>query len=233
LNARAKNTRSALWRPLVSAPTVTLLATLQLASGCSTSEPKPFTDLASATDLHQSTGDKREYVYKSNVLDLSAYKSFFVQPVVIYHGTDAQFGGMSTEDRKILSDYMQKAFSTALPKPENSLAALPNVAKVVVTLTGAEASTPVLSTIVRVTPVGLLANAIQAGRGADGTFFGSVTYAVEISDAKSGQLICAYVKKSYPNALDITSSVGYLDAAKTGITKAARDLSDVVAADCR
>src|SRR5260221_13312938 len=92
------------------------------------------------------------------------------------------------------------------------------------TLRGIETSTPVISTVSHLAPMGLVVNTALQATGRNGTFFGSVSYAAELSDSESGALRYAYVTKQTPDALDITASIGYLDAAKTGIRIGAKHL---------
>jgi hypothetical protein len=45
-----------------------------------------------------------------------------------------------------------------------------------------------------------------------------------LSDAATADLLYAYVTKQTPDALDVTASVGYLDAAREGVRIGARHL---------
>ncbi|CAN5552995.1 hypothetical protein BH10PSE18_BH10PSE18_17760 [soil metagenome] len=47
---------------------------------------------------------------------------------------------------------------------------------------------------------------------------------MEIYDASSNALLDAYVAKQFPNAWNISATLGALDASKTGIEKGAEDL---------
>jgi hypothetical protein len=67
----------------------------------------------------------------------------------------------------------------------------------------------------------LLCNGVQSIRGGQGAFSGSVSYAVEVYDGASGQLLKAYVSKQYPNAMNLPAAFGSLGAAKTGLDKGA------------
>jgi hypothetical protein len=66
--------------------------------------------------------------------------------------------------------------------------------------------------------------------GNKGTFFGSVSHAVELYDDMSGELLYASVAKETAHALDVTASFGSLDAAKAGVRRGARHLRDGMAA---
>ena len=96
-----------------------------------------------------------------------------------------------------------------------------------------EASTPVLSTVSHVLPVGLVVNAGAQATGGRGTFSGWVSYAVEIEDAHTGTLLYAHVANRSANALDITANFGPLDAAKAGVRSAADKLDKELAGATR
>ena len=67
-------------------------------------------------------------------------------------------------------------------------------------------------------------NLVQSMRGHSGTFTGSVTYAVEIYDASTSQLLESYITRQYPTVYDISSTFGAFTAAKTGIGNGAQRL---------
>jgi Protein of unknown function (DUF3313) len=62
---------------------------------------------------------------------------------------------------------------------------------------------------------------VQAVRGREGLFTGSVVYAVEMYDASADRLLSAAVTKQYPGSLNIVATMGSLGASKTGIEKGA------------
>jgi hypothetical protein len=67
-------------------------------------------------------------------------------------------------------------------------------------------------------------NAVQAARGKEGAFTGSVSYAVEIFDSTTEELLMAYVSKQYPNAWNLGATFGRMNAANVGLEKGAEDL---------
>lgn len=148
-----------------------------------------------------------------------------MEPVVIYRGADNQFGDLSEADRKILADYMYAQFSQHLatrftPTDKPSAGTL----RIRLTLTGAVKNTPVLGTFSRVDVAGLVYNGVQTARDGEGSFTGSVMYAVEIFDARSNQLLGSFVAKQYPKPTNIGASMGDLAAAKAGIDRGAEEL---------
>jgi hypothetical protein len=135
-------------------------------------------------------------------------------------------GPVSQEGRQEIAVYMQQEFKKLLGKKmEITDSPKPGTVRLHLTLTGIEKSTPVMSTLSHLLPVGLLVNAGFEAAGHNGSFFGSVSYAIELHDVSTGELIYAAVSKENPRALDLTSSFGRLDAAKTGVRHGADHLS--------
>ncbi len=207
-------------------------------AGCSSSPPVAYQGLSSAQRLRQVDDDEKPFQYRNDDVRSENYTKILIDPVTIYDGHDAQFGSVSAEDRQIIADYMTAKFPEILgEKIQVVQTANPAAIRLHLTLTGIEESTPVLSTIGHLTPVGLVVNAGMQAAGRNGTQFGSVSYAVELSDSTTDKLLYAYVTKQTADALDVTASIGYLDAAKEGIRIGAKhlrdDLSNVAAATSR
>jgi hypothetical protein len=215
-DARSRLTRAA-------APPVILIS-LALA-GCASSTPVAYQQLSSASQLQAVKDDEAPFQYRGTGADLMQYSRILIDPVTIYNGPDAQFGSVSQEDRKTIAEYMQQKFSDILRNRYEVVATSgADTMRLHLTLTGIETSTPVISTVSHLAPMGLVVNTALQATGRNGTFFGSVSYAAELSDSESGALRYAYVTKQTPDALDITASIGYLDAAKTGIRIGAKHL---------
>src|SRR5258708_12892999 len=146
-----------------------------------------------------------------------------IDPVTIYTGPDAQFGSVSADDRKIVADYMVRKFTEVLCKRYDlTTERAPGTPRLHLTLTGIETSTPVLSTVSHLAPVAVVVNTALEATDRNGTFFGSVSYAVELSDAVDGDLLYAYITRQTPDPRAVTASGGYLTAAKTAIPLAPR-----------
>jgi hypothetical protein len=200
------------------------LALCAIAAGCATITPVPYQEMASSAYMAPDTTDpsgRVPYRY-STVVDWRAYNKVILEPVVIYHGNDHQFGDMSDEDKATLSAYMRNRFADKL-RSRFTLVDVrsPKTLRVRLTLTGAVINTPVLGTLSRFDLAGAVYNGVQAARDGEGMMTGSVTYGVEIFDASTSRLLSAYVTKQYPNAFDIKASVGALAAATAGIDKGA------------
>ncbi|NIK02989.1 DUF3313 domain-containing protein [Xanthomonas cannabis] len=195
--------------------------------GCSSTRPLPYSQLPSSSYLRPhdgSRGDRMPYAYHSNV-DWTRYRAAIVEPVAIYRGPDAQFEEVPEQDRRMLADDMQQQFGYALARRwRPTTVAGSDTVRVRLTLTGAKPSKRVLGTVMKVDLGGGSYNAVQAARGKEGAFSGSVSYAVEIFDAQSDRLLAAYVEKQYPSAMNIKANLGAYGAAKAGIRKGAEQL---------
>jgi uncharacterized lipoprotein YmbA len=196
--------------------------------GCSSVQPVAYSGIDSSSYLQpNSQRDAARIPYRyATLADWRRYRKLIIDPVIVYRGPDNQFGTMHDADKTTLASYMQTTFAQKLGKHfELSNTAAPDTLRLKLTLTGAETSTAVLSTVSRFDIAGGLYNGVQAIRGGNGAFTGSVTYAVEIYDASTNRLLHAYVSKQYPNAMNIGATFGSLSAAKTGIDKGADALA--------
>jgi len=196
-------------------------------AACSTTQPLPYSGLASSSKMQANDHDRDgqvPYEYKSDT-DWSRYAAFIVDPVVIYRGTDNQFEDISDQDKKYLAQYMQTQFTEKLAtRLKNSRSPADNTLRIKLTLTGAKANTAFLSTVSRFDLVGGPYNAVQAARGKEGAMTGSVSFAVEIYDSSTNALLGAYVSKQYPNAWNLKAGMGAMSASEVGIQKGADQL---------
>lgn len=186
-------------------------------AGCD-APPVAHQGLSSARELQPANDNEEPLQYRSAGADLARYSQLLIDPVTIYAGADAQFGSVSEDDRKSIAQYMQQTFAETLGR-RYQLAAAPDAdaLRLHLTLTGVETSTPVISTIAHLAPVGLVINTGLQATNRNGTFFGAVSYAAELSDAATGTLLYAYVTRQTPDALDVTASFGSLAAAREGV----------------
>lgn len=207
----------------VSAGPLSVIVALSMA-GCSSTRPFAYGGLESAPRLQPSQDHHKPYQYR-DAADVARYTKLVMDPVTVYAGKDAQFGSVSSADQALLAEYMSKTFAATLkPNFDIVAGAEPGTARLHLTLTGVETSTPFLSTVTHLVPLGLVTNGVLQVTGSPGTFYGSVSYAVELSDAQTGKLLYAYVTKQAPQALDLTASIRPLDAARSGIRAGARQL---------
>lgn len=202
-------------------------------TACATTPP-PSQALSSSAYLRPTSDKMRPYAYRRPDANFAAYSRVIIPPTMIYAGPDAQFGKMSATDKQALASYMHQEFSKVLGRRLQPVAqAGPGTLRARLTLTGAEASTPVLSTVSHVFPGGLVVNAGAQAIGGRGTFSGWVSYAVEIEDAETGSLLYAHVASRSANALDITANFRGLDAARAGVRSAADQLGNELAGTSR
>jgi hypothetical protein len=217
-------------RPLFVAASSAIVISLALA-GCASS-PVDYQGLASANQLQRVKDDEEPFQFHNSDAQFANYSKILIDPVTVYTGTDAQFGSHSQDDRKAIAAYMQKTVEETLGKRYQLVNAPgPNTLRLHLTLTGIETSTPVISTLSHLLPVGLVVNTGLQVTDHNGTFFGSVSYAAELSDASTGELLYAYVTRQTPDALDVTASFGSLAAAREGVRIGANHLRDQLAKD--
>jgi len=196
-------------------------------AGCATTHPVAYQQLASAPQLASNPQDKHGHVpfLYSAANDWQKYVAVIVDPVSVYSGPDQQFGGTSDTDKTALAAYMQMEFTEEL-KSKFALATEPGPAalRIHVTLTGVETSTPVLCSLTKIAPISVMVNMVQTARDKQAIFTGSVSYAVEIYDSVSNQLLRAYVAKQYPFAENLAASFGTSAASRAGVRNGAKDL---------
>jgi hypothetical protein len=195
---------------------------------CASLQPVKYSGIESSPYLRGDPQDKTGRMPYRYALptDWSKYRKLIVDPVVVYRGTDNQFGDMRDDDKTTLANYMQTTFAKKLGKRfELANESAPGTLRLKLTLTGATTTTAFAGAFAHFDLAGNLYNGVQAIRGREGAFTGAVIYAVEIRDASTNRLIHAYVAKQYPNAMNIGASFGALSAAKTGIDKGADALA--------
>ncbi|MEX3896589.1 DUF3313 domain-containing protein [Paraburkholderia sp. BR10954] len=207
---------------------ISVTAALSLAA-CVGVQPVAYTAISSSSQLKQNRdGDSSKVPYRyAAPANWSRYTQVMLEPVAVYQGTDNQFGDMKNEDRTELANYMAETFAKKLAKRfDIAKQAGPNTLRIKLTLTGAEKTTAIVGQVMHFDIAGNLYNGVQAVRGGQGAFSGSVSYAVEIYDGSSGKLLKAYVSKQYPNAMNLPAAFGSLSAARTGLDKGADALLD-------
>jgi hypothetical protein len=198
-------------------------------AGCSTTHPVNYQGLASTSQLTANPRDKDgriPLIFASSTVDWPRYNAAMLDPVTIYDGPDQQFCEVSKDEKATLAAYARDQFAHALRGHNYRSADTPGprTLRIHVTLTGVETSTPVIGTLTKIAPAGLLVNTVQTARNKQAAFSGSVSYAVEVYDSTSNRRLRAYVSKQYPMAVDAFSSFGALDAARAGLRNGSQDL---------
>lgn len=204
------------------------MALCALLAACGTADPVAYSGIASSAQLAPNPGDRTGRIpfRYSTPVNWRSYSRVIIEPVAIYRGADHQFGEMTEGEKMELARYVQTRFAQALGQRFGlTTDPRPGTLRIRLTLTGAATNTPLLSTLTRFDLSGGIYNGVQAIRGGEGIFTGSVSYAVEIHDAAADRLLEAFVTKQYPNAYNIPASMGALAAARTGIEKGAEELA--------
>jgi hypothetical protein len=197
-------------------------------AGCATTTPVQYKNLDSTAQLAPNPQNQNGHVpfyYSVPDAQLARYTQVMLDTVMIYGGEDQQFGTLSAADRQQLAEYAQMQFSQTLgQKYLLTSTAGPDTLRIRVTLTGASASVPVVSTVKQIVPVGAVLGTLRSAADKPSRTLGSVMYAVEIYDSQSDRLLRSFVAKQYPAAENIPASLGPLTAAETGIKKGAKAL---------
>jgi len=97
----------------------------------------------------------------------------------------------------------------------------PGVARVKLVLAGLDDNVPVVSTVTRLAPAGLVMNTFNQAAGQPGSFTGSTTIAGSILDSQSNALLMSFVQKRSPDALDIGATLSSRDAQQAAISQGA------------
>ncbi|MTV37863.1 DUF3313 domain-containing protein [Duganella radicis] len=199
-------------------------AALVALAGCAGTPPARYTDLPVSPWLRPDSAATRPYSYADNARR-EHYHAIIIEPVAIYRGADHQFGDLPERDKHELAAAMQQQFGQALStRFRLADSARPGTLRLRLTLTGASTNTAVVSTFTRFDLVGLPYNTVQSLRGREGIFMGSVSYAVAVYDAMDDRLLKAYQARQYPNAMNVSATIGALSAARTGLEKGAEEL---------
>jgi hypothetical protein len=204
------------------------LLCVALLAGCTTTKPVQYKSLNSTAQLTPNPQDQNGHMpfyYAAPGAQLATYTRVMLDTVTIYGGEDQQFGKLTAADRQQLAEYMQLQFGQTLgQKYVLTSAAGPDTLRIHVTLTGATASTPVVSTVKQILPVGAVLGTLKSAADKPSRTLGSVTYAVEIYDSQSDRLLRSFVSRQYPAAENIPASLGTLSASEAGIKKGAKAL---------
>ncbi|MBM7124696.1 DUF3313 domain-containing protein [Dyella flava] len=197
-------------------------------AGCAATAPVQYRSLDSTAQLAPNPQGQNKHVpfyYAAPDAQLPRYTQVILDAVTVYGGEDQQFGKLSAAERQQLADYMQAQFGQTLgQKYVLTSVPGPDTLRIHLTLTGASASVPVVSTVKQVLPIGAVLGTLKSAADKPSRTLGSVSYAVEIYDSQSNRLLRAFVAKQYPAAENIPASLGALSAAETGIEKGAKTL---------
>ena len=203
-----------------------LCSGLLLPAACS-SQPLPTQSAGSAAagKLQPSETHSNTMRWIDPNADLKKYTAFMIDPVGIYSGPDAQFGSVSASDQQAMAKFMHDEFARVLGTRYNIVSAPgPNVLRIHLTLAGIDETVPALATVSHIMPAGIVMNSAKAASGQGGSFMGSVAFSGDFYDSTTNALVASVVTRQEPNAMDVTTVLSGLDAAKVGVTQGAEKL---------
>src|SRR5689334_18717816 len=132
-------------------------AAVLVLGGCASTEPKPMQGLEGssmppgASLQPGEVAGRTAMVWRNPNADLRRYTRFIIEPVEVYHGTDANFEGASEQELRQLADFTRREF-VRTGGPYVTTAPGPGVARIKLTLAGLEGNVPVASTVSRALP---------------------------------------------------------------------------------
>lgn len=165
--------------------------------------------------------------YRAPDFDRSRYHAMLIDPANVYQGSDADFGNVSPADCDRVAAMLTSEFKRVLGERFQLVdQPAPGVVRIHLTLIGINQSKPVLSTALRLTPVGLVMTAAQGVTDRPAHFVGSINIAAVAYDSESGKVLAAAQALIRPSAVNLTSGLTPLRAAELSTTKAAEAFRD-------
>jgi hypothetical protein len=204
----------------IALPAIALLAAVP--AGAQTQDNAPVSLPSAARMAHDKPGTE-SWTYAQPRDRFTKYRTVIVDQTQVYQGPDAQFDGITPEDRAKYADMttqeLRSELAKTFPTPAKPQA---DTLRIKVTLIGAEKTKGGIATATRVTPLGFATSALKSALGKSGTFTGSVLYAVEVYDAKTNELLLAAVRRRTPDPLDVPATLSTTDTVKA----VAREFAD-------
>jgi hypothetical protein len=214
--------RSAIWAISKGAmPAAALL--LAMPAVAQTQDHAPV-DLPDASLMNQDKAGSESWTYVNPSANFTTYRNVIVDPASVYTGPDAQFGDISQDDRAKYAAIMADELSSDVAKAFPPLTGPPTAEtlRLRVVLLGAKKTVGGVATATRATPIGFGLNAFKAVLGKGGTMTGSLLFAIEGYNGKSGELLFTAVRRRTPDPLDIPATLSTTDTVKA----VARDFAD-------
>lgn len=171
-------------------------------------------------------------VYRNPNINAKKYTKFILEPVVVYNGTDNDFGDIPLKDRQVMAEFASRAFVNAFKGSRFPIVTTPgsDVVRVRFTLIGLTRSIPVAQGVTYILPYSLAMNLAKGALGKSGTFMGNTTLAAEFYDSRTGDIVGAFASKASPNAMNIQAALngkyGASQAAVTDIMETIRKQAD-------
>lgn len=201
--------------------TLSLLASTSSSASAETHGQTPA-GLASSRKMTKDAAGRESWTYIQPTAVFLKYRAVIVDPTAVYDGPDARFEGVDLADRSrfaaMITDALRSEIGKSFPAPAR---AQTNTLRLHTVLLGAEKTTGGVATATRVTPLGFATSALKSALGKSGSFTGSILYAVEIYDARTGELLLAAVRRRTPDPLDVPATLSTSNTIKA----AARDFA--------
>lgn len=180
-------------------------------------------ELPASAAMSQDKAGSESWTYVNPAANFTTYRGVIIDPTTVYTGPDAQFDGVDEADRtkyaQIITDALRSEVAKSFPASASSGV---NTLRIHVYLLGVDKTKGGVATATRVTPIGFGLSAAKSVLGKGGTFTGSVLFAIEGHDAKSGLLLFTAVRRRHPDPLDIPATLSTTDTVKS----VAREFAD-------
>jgi len=197
-------------------------------AGCA-SMPQAFEDKEASRKVHPSQEFHNTLIYVKPDVDVKKYTKFYIEPVQIYRGADAQFVNITEEQKQKMADFIQNEFIKTLKKSFEVVDGPgPGVLRIRFILAGVQETVVPLATLTHALPAGLVMNLGLSAAHMNGSFMGSIVFGGEFFDGETGKLEAAFLTKKSPNAMNITTIFTGLDAAKRAVTDAAEQFRNIM-----
>jgi hypothetical protein len=166
--------------------------------------------------------------YDKQASALAKYRGFLIDPPSIANDA-AAFDDIADDDKRRLADKLGQEFKAALA-PRFGLASAPaaGVVRLHLTLEGVKTSNSVLSTGMRLLPIGMAMSVVRGSMDKPAHFTGFVVIGGKLSDSVSGAALAHFSAKVSPRAYNLTSGLGSQRAAELGIERGASEFADAV-----
>jgi hypothetical protein len=200
-----------------------------LAAGCASQPQGP--DVINVNGLIPITGTRLPNVraYEAPGFEVDQYHGMLIEPATVYRGSDADFDDVAEADRVRIAALLTSEFKRVLGAQLHVVDhAAPGVVRIDLALIGINPSKPVLSTALRLTPVGLVISAAHGVQSKPAAFTGSINMAAVAYDSQSGAVLAAVQAIIAPSAVDLTSGITPLRAAELSTTRAAEAFRDYI-----
>lgn len=208
---------------------IIIFSIFALLAGCA-SMPQAFEDKEASQRIQPSQEFHNTLVYVKPGVDAKKYTKFYIDPVQIYRGADAQFGNITEQQKQEMADFIRSEFIRVLKKsfkvvdrPDGT-----GVLRIRFTLAGVQETVIPLAVATHALPAGLVMNLGMSATHMKGSFMGSIVFGGEFFDGETGRLEAAFLTRKSPNAMNITTMFTGLDAAREAITDTAEKFRETL-----